>query len=99
MNKYNFPVNNNLLSNIILKWKLNTTRFAIICILSSPKDYQNSLILREYRVMSYEENNKLILLFNEYSIWANEENISRMKKSKNYFIDAHFISPLKLNKC
>ncbi len=49
--------------------------------------------------MPYEENDKISLLFNEYVIWANEGNISRMKKSKNYFIDATFHHPLNLNKC
>ena len=31
-NKYNFPLNNNMLSNIITKWKNNSNKFTKFCI-------------------------------------------------------------------
>jgi len=42
-------IDNDFLSNKINKWKLKTNKFKKISVLENPKDYQNKLILREYR--------------------------------------------------
>ena len=59
MNKYNFPINNNLLSNIITRWKNSSVRFTKNCIIWNMTDYQNHLISRDYRVMPYEKGDKI----------------------------------------
>ena len=46
--KYNFPLGNNFLSNIITKRKTTSYRFVKECILYDTKDYHNRPILREY---------------------------------------------------
>ena len=83
--KYNFPLNNNLLSNIITKWKNTTNRFNKYSILENTKDKENRLILREYRCIPIEDPNKIHNNNIEYAIWGNMENINRMRKSKNFF--------------
>ena len=51
---YKFPLDNNFLSNIITKWKTTSYRFKKECILYDTKDYDNRLILREYRIIPLE---------------------------------------------
>ena len=91
--KYNFSLNDNFLSNIISKWKNNTYRFKKECVFYDTKDYENRLILREFRLIpietDYKEKNKYL----EYIIWGNSENIMRLKVSKNIFIDGTFYHP------
>ena len=53
-NKYHFPLNNNLLSNIITKWKNNSNRFTKLCIFDNQYDYDNRFILRTYRFCNFE---------------------------------------------
>ena len=50
-NKYNFQINNNMLSNIITKWKNNSNRFSKATVWDNTTDYQNRLILREFRII------------------------------------------------
>ena len=45
-NKYKFPLNNNMLSNIIKKWKNKSNRFTKFCIFKNQNGYENRLILR-----------------------------------------------------
>ena len=88
---FDFSMNDNMLSNIITKWKNNNMRFTKASILSEIKDYNNRLILREYRIIPLEfGNRKLRKNHLEYVIWANSENILRLKVSKNLFIDDTF---------
>ena len=49
--------------------------------------------MRDYRVISIVENNKYSFTEYEYIIWANNENISRMRKSEHFFIDGTFHHP------
>ena len=56
--KYNFPLDNNFLSNIITKWKNTSYRFKKECILYDTKDFDNRLILREYRIIPLESESK-----------------------------------------
>ena len=56
--KYNFPLDNNFLSNIITKWKNTSYRFKKECISYDTKDYDNRLILREYRIILLESESK-----------------------------------------
>ena len=91
--KYNFPIDNNFLSNIINKWKNNTYRFKKESILYDTKDYENRLILREYRIIPQESKSNNKNNFLEYIIWGNSENIMRLKASKNLFIDGTFHHP------
>ena len=92
-NKYDFPMNTNFLSNIITKWRNSTNRFNKSTVWDNKYDYQKRLILRDYRTI-YEEstpNNKLKCL--EYIIWANDENIKRIRKAKHYYLDGTFHHP------
>ena len=91
--KYNFPIDNNFLSNIINKWKNNTYRFKKEIILYDTKDYENRLILREYRIIPQESKSNNKNNFLEYIIWGNYENIMILKASKNLFIDGTFHHP------
>ena len=42
---YDFPLNDNFLSNIISKWKNNSIRFTKSVAIKEIKDYENRLIL------------------------------------------------------
>ena len=90
-NKYNFSIDNNMLSNIITNWKKNSIRFKKISVFYNTHDYNNRKILREYRtiVLKYKKKDKIF----EYLIYGNEENILRFIKSKNIFIDDTFHHP------
>ena len=92
-NKYNFPMNTNFLSNIITKWRNSTSRFNKSTVWDNKYDYQNRLILRDYRTIYAESaphnKNKCF----EYIIWANDENIKRIRKSKHYYLDGTFHHP------
>ena len=46
---YRFPINNRFLSDIINKWKFKTNRFSKSSVLDNKYDYNNNLILREFR--------------------------------------------------
>lgn len=92
-NKYSFPLNDNLLSNIITQWKKTSDRFTKMCIFKNKYDNDNRLILRDYRIIPIKENEKISTSEYEYIIWGNNENISRMRQSKNFFIDGTFHHP------
>ena len=92
--KLNFGIDNNFISNIITKWKLKTNRFKKISVLDNPKDYNNRLILREYRTIYTQEEKKKEPQKIEYIIWANEENLRRIRISNHYFIDSTFHHPV-----
>lgn len=47
--EYDFPINDNLLSNLITKWKLYSIKFKNTSVLDNLYDYKNNLILREFR--------------------------------------------------
>ena len=51
------------------------------------------MILRDYRIIPIIENKKISTSNYEYIIWGNNENILRMRQSKNYFIDGTFHHP------
>ena len=89
---YNFPINNNLLSNIINNWKMKTNKFTKYSIFDNKYDYMGQLILREYRYI-YSPFKKKKNKFNEFIIWCNDENLNRIRKSKNIFIDGTFHHP------
>ena len=57
-NYYDFPINNNMLSNIITKWKNSTYKFKKECAQYNLYDYQNRLLLRDYRSIFLELPNK-----------------------------------------
>ena len=92
-NKFNFPMNTNFLSNIITKWRNSTNRFNKSTVWDNKYDYQNRLILRDYRSIYAESapHNKIKCF--EYIIWANDENIKRIRKSKHYYLDGTFHHP------
>ena len=90
---YSFPINDNFLSNLITKWKKESKRFDKTSALSNIYDYKHRLLIREFRniyVYVKEKKNPVLL---DYIIWGNDENISRMRVSKNLFIDATFHHP------
>ena len=92
-NNYNFPLNNNLLSNIISKWKQYTYKFKKEYALYDTLDKDNRLLLREYRLIPVEGSSREKQLSHEYIIWGNAENIMRIKVSKHIFIDSTFHHP------
>ena len=92
-NKYNFEINNNLLSNIITKWKQKSNRFTKYCVLDNVFDYQNRQILREFRNLYIEVPNKKSPVLLDYIIWANNKNISRILISEVHFLDGTFHHP------
>ena len=91
--KFSFLLNDNLLSNIITNWRKNSDRFTKACIFKNKFGYQNRMILRDYRINPIIENKKISTSNYEYIIWGNNENIIRMRQSKNYFIDGTFHHP------
>ena len=92
-NKFNFPLNNNFLSNIITKWKQNSYKFKKESALYEIKDKENRLLLREYRLIPLEDSSREKQKTHEYIIWANAENLMRIKVSKNIFVDSTFHHP------
>ena len=91
--KFNFTINNNMLSNIITKWKSTSNRFNKSTIWDNIYDKQMHLILRDFRSVFESKNNKSKINCNEYVIWANDENLKRMRKSNHYYIDCTFHHP------
>ena len=71
-NYYDFPINNNMLSNIITKWKNSTYKFKKECAQYNLYDYQNRLLLRDYRSIFLELSNKKNATLLEYIIWGND---------------------------
>lgn len=56
-------------------------------------DYHNRLILRDFRsIFKQNESKKNISSF-EYIIWANEENLQRIRKTNHLYIDGTFHHP------
>ena len=46
---YNLPISNNLLSNIITKWRNTSVRFTKANVLLNQYDYKSRMIFREFR--------------------------------------------------
>ena len=57
--QFKFLLNENFLSNVISKWKKTSDRFTKMCIFKNKYDYDNRLILRDYRVIPINEKEKL----------------------------------------
>ena len=91
--KFKFGIDNNFLSNIITKWKNKSNRFKKTRVLENPKDYNNRLILREFRTLYLNISNKKEPEKIEYIIWANDENLRRIRISNHLFIDSTFHHP------
>ena len=92
-NKYNFPINDNRLNNIISSWKQSSNKFNKNTIFENEADYKGKHILKEYKLFYQHEHKKQKLIKNEYIIWSNSENIMRIGKSKILFIDSTFHQP------
>ena len=73
--------------------KKSSDRFTKMCIFKNKYDYENRLILRDHRTIPINENNRLSTAYYEYIIWGNNENISRIRQSRNFFIDRTFHHP------
>ena len=55
--------------------------------LAQTKVYKSRLIFRDFRsTLVYNESKKTSILV-EYIFWGNDENIGKMRKVKNYYID------------
>ena len=89
-NKYNFQLDNSLISNMISKWKTATNKSSV---LYNAKDYQIRQILTDYRSLYIELENGQDVVNIEYIIWGNDENIDRLRKSKHYFIETAYYRP------
>lgn len=70
-NKFSFSINQNLSSNIIIKWKNTSLRFTKQSILFNYKDFNNKLILRDYSIVTIEPLDKIRLNSHENAIWVN----------------------------
>jgi len=92
-NSYKFPINNVFLSNIITKWKNSSNRFNKACVWENANDYENRLILRDFRIINDESDKNNKNNNYEYIIWANDENIKRIRKSNHLYIDCTFHHP------
>ena len=90
---YPFPLDNNLLSNIITRWKNNSVNFTKFTCLKNKFDYNNNLILREFRTVYLESDNNKNDMQLDYIIWCNNENLKRIRKSHHLYIDAIFHHP------
>ena len=90
---YTFPLDNNLISNIISKWKNSSVNFTKYTCLKNQYDYNKNLILREFRTVNLEADNKKSILQLDYIIWCNNENLKRIRKSHHLYIDATFHHP------
>ena len=88
--KYNFPLNDNILYNIINKWKNESNKFNKSTIFNNKYDYKNNFNIKEYRNKLGLKENRTTLLVNEFIIWENEENIKRIRKAKYFYIDGTF---------
>ena len=92
-NKYDFEINNSMLHNIISKWKNTSLKFNKGSVLINQYDYKKRLIFREFRSIYVHVPNKKKTVLLEYIIWCNDENIERIRISKNFFIDCTFHTP------
>ena len=92
-NKYDFEINNSMLNNIISKWKNTSLKFNKGSVLINQYDYKKRLIFREFRSIYVHVPNKKKPVLLEYIIWCNDENIERIRISKNFFIDCTFHTP------
>ena len=71
-NKYNFEINNNLLSNIITKWKQKSNRFTKYCVLDNfldgtfhhPKEYKQLLVLMFHDLLTNQNIPGIFILIN-----------------------------------
>ena len=90
---FHFPLNNNLLTNIITKWKNNSVNYTKFTCIKNQFDYNNNLILREFRTVNLESDNNKSSLQLDYIIWCNNENLKRIRKSHHIYIDATFHHP------
>ena len=86
-NKFTFPLNNYNLANIISRWENNMIKSNKSIVLNQKYDCQNRLILQEYKIILMEDEENQEGIYYEYIIWGNEENISRIRKSKYFYID------------
>ena len=88
-----------MLSNLITNWKNKSLRFSKAGALLDIKDYENRLILRDFRNIPIETSNNTKHKSYEYIIWSNGENIKRLRVSKNLFVDSTFHHPPDVKQC
>ena len=93
-NNFNFPINNTYLGNIISNWKNKSYKFTKASVLYNKYDYNQRLILREFKTISLQTEKKNNPIKYEYIIWANDENLNRISKSNHLFIDGTFHHPI-----
>ena len=60
-NNFNFPINNTYLGNIISNWKNKSYKFTKASVLYNKYDYNQRLILREFKTISLQTEKKIIL--------------------------------------
>ena len=82
-----------MLNNILNEWKKYSNKFNKFTIFENQLNYDGEQFLKKYSFQYIEtEGNKDRKLI-EYIIWADDYNISRLRESKNWFIDATFHKP------
>ena len=91
--------NDQMANNIIQKWKNNSIKFTKYQCLENPYDNEKELYLREHIVKYTYLKKKENIIQIEYFIWANDVNISHIRKSKNIFLDATFHVPYAFSQC
>ena len=94
-NNYKFALKENIIKNIIGRWKQNSLKFTKYNALEHRYNKNNELILWDYVNTIIYSSNKKKEIPSEYFIWSSNQMISRARISKHLFIDGTFHHPIK----
>ena len=91
--KHSFEINNNKIKHIVYKWRNNSMKFTKYIIFENEYDYKGNKIFRDYRRVEVPSKDKKEFITIEFIIWANNENIARLRESKHWLIDCTYHYP------
>ena len=91
--KHSFEINNNKIKHIVYKWRNNSIKFTKYIIFENEYDYKGNKIFRDYRRVEVPSKDKKEFITIEFIIWANNENIARLRESKHWLIDCTYHYP------
>ena len=72
-NRFNFPISSTYLGNIITKWKNCSYKFTKASVLYNKYDYDQRLILREFKSIYIQTEKKNQPINYEYIIWQTKK--------------------------
>ena len=90
-NKYIFKLKENIIKNIIGRWKSNSLKFIKYNALENRINKNNELRLWEYNNSSIYIGSKKNPINREYFIWTTDMIIARARISNHLFVDENFI--------